>query len=59
MTLYQPATVHSDSIKRPTCSKCGSSTFLFGIEPEKPGHELWSFDCPKCHHIETVVGKSE
>jgi hypothetical protein len=32
--------------------------WLFGIEPEKPGYELHSFDCPKCHHIETVVGKA-
>jgi hypothetical protein len=31
---------------------------LFGIEPEKPGFELLSFDCPKCHHIEVVVGKA-
>jgi hypothetical protein len=31
---------------------------LFGIEAEKPGFELWSFDCPKCHHIEVAVGKA-
>ena len=59
MTTYQPTTPHSNSISRPNCSKCGTATLLFGIEPEKPGHELWSFDCPKCNHIETVIGKSE
>jgi len=58
MTHYQPATPHSNSISRPNCSKCGTATLLFGIEAEKPGYELWSFDCPKCNHIETVIGKS-
>jgi hypothetical protein len=31
---------------------------LFGIEPEKPGFELRSFDCPKCHHIGVETGKT-
>ena len=31
---------------------------LFGIEPEQPGYELHSFECPKCQNIETRVGKS-
>jgi hypothetical protein len=30
---------------------------LFGIEPNKPGFELLSFECPGCHHIETKLGK--
>ena len=59
MSTYRPATPHSNSIKRPACSKCGTEMLLFGIEPESPGHELWSFDCPKCHNIETRIGKSE
>ena len=61
MTLYKPATAYSNSIKRPNCSKCGTPMLLFGIEaePDTPGHELWSFDCPKCHHIETATGKSQ
>jgi len=32
---------------------------LFGIEPERPGHELWSFECPKCHHIQTKIEKAD
>jgi hypothetical protein len=43
MTTYQPRTPHSDPIKRPDCSKCGTLTRLFGIEPAKPGFELLSF----------------
>jgi hypothetical protein len=57
MPTYQPATPHSAAIKRPACPKCGTKMWLFGIEPEKPGFELHSFDCPKCHHIETAIGK--
>jgi predicted RNA-binding Zn-ribbon protein involved in translation (DUF1610 family) len=59
MTTYQPATAHSDSIKRPTCSKCGMAMLLFGIEAESPGHELLSFECPNCQNIETRIGKSD
>ncbi len=59
MTAYQPAMPHSDSIKRPACSKCGTATVLFGIEPDSPGLELLSFECPKCQNIETRIGKSE
>ena len=57
MPTYQPATPHSASIKQPDSPKCGTKMWLFGIEAEKPGYELHSFDCPKCHQIETAVGK--
>ena len=59
MTKYQPATPHSNSIKRPACSKCGTAMLLFGIEAESPGHDLLSFECPNCQNIETRIGKSE
>ena len=55
---YQPRTPHTDSIKRPDCSKCRTAMRLFGIEAEKPGYELHSFECPKCHHIETAIGRA-
>jgi ssDNA-binding Zn-finger/Zn-ribbon topoisomerase 1 len=57
MTAYRPRTLHSDFIIRPDCPKCGKHMNLFGIEPEKPGHELRTFVCPKCNHIETALGK--
>jgi len=59
MNTYQPATPHSDSVERPNCSKCGTGMYLFGIEPESSGKELLSFECPKCHNIETRIGKAE
>jgi hypothetical protein len=58
MTTYQPATLHSVSIGRPHCSKCGTKMRLFGIEPERPGYELHSFECPKCRYVEVKAGKS-
>jgi predicted RNA-binding Zn-ribbon protein involved in translation (DUF1610 family) len=57
MTAYRPRTPHSDFIIRPDCPKCGKHMNLFGIEPEKPGHELQTFACPKCSHIETAIEK--
>lgn len=58
MTNYKP-TPHSDAIARPHCSKCGTGMLLFGIEDERPGYELHSFECPNCQNIETRVGESE
>jgi hypothetical protein len=31
----------------------GTATVLVGIEPERPGYELLTFQCPKCEHFET------
>jgi hypothetical protein len=56
MTLYRPATFHSDSIVRPPCPKCDTRMLLARIEPEKPGYEKQIFECPKCEHsISTVA----
>jgi hypothetical protein len=57
MTTYQPRTAHSDSIARPDCPKCQTKMRLFGIEPERPGYELHSFECPSYKHVEAIVGK--
>ena len=57
MTTYQPATPHSNSIKRPKCSKCGTPTLLFGIGPQPPAtnwsrtsadrnQQMHVWDCP-------------
>jgi hypothetical protein len=57
MSTYQPATAHSDAIERPTCSQCGTKTRLIGIEADSPGHELHTFGCPKCQHVEAKLAK--
>ena len=53
---FQAAMPHSDAIKRPKCSECGSSGRTVWNKPERPGYELHTFVCPQCEHIETAVG---
>ena len=47
----------SDSIVRPRCSECGAATLLVGIETERPGYDLNTFQCPDCEHFATAVWK--
>jgi DNA polymerase III alpha subunit (gram-positive type) len=41
----------------PACPKCSALMDLARIEPEKPGFDLRTFECPTCQHVETVVVK--
>jgi len=52
---YQPATPATDAIIRPLCSACGTRTHLVGIEAEKPGFDLHTFECPACGDFQTSV----
>ena len=56
--VFAPATPYSDSIARPGCSECGTATFLVGIESERSGYALITFECPKCEHFETALWKA-
>jgi len=56
--IVAPATSPSNFIARPNCSDCGTVTFLIGIEPEHPGYELHTFQCPECENFETVIAKA-
>jgi len=40
---------------RPECPECSALMYLALIEPEKPGFDLRTFECPRCQHVETVV----
>jgi DNA-directed RNA polymerase subunit M/transcription elongation factor TFIIS len=42
-------------IKSPRCPKCGEMMALRLIEPERPGFDLRTFECPKCMSTETLV----
>lgn len=44
-----------DRIKSPRCSKCGEMMALRMIEPERPGFNSRTFECPKCFGTETLV----
>ena len=58
--IVTPATEHSDAIVRPTCCECVTATVLVGIEaePERPGYDLHTFQCPNCERFETAVGNA-
>jgi hypothetical protein len=57
--LFQHRHHVANFLERPDCPTCGTGMRLFGIEPEKPGFELHSFECPKCRRIETRIGKAD
>lgn len=57
MTLYKPATAYSDAIKRPLCPKCGAKMWLARIEPDSPGYENQTFECPACNAELTEIVK--
>ena len=42
-------------IKNPGCLKCGEMMALRIIEPERPGFDSRTFECPKCYDTETLV----
>jgi len=45
------------SIDQPSCPKCGLPMWLARIEPDKPDHDLRTFECPECELSETKVVK--
>ncbi len=34
------------------CPHCKLELFLVGTEPESPGRDVFTFECPKCHGVE-------
>ena len=56
--IFAPATPYSDSIVQPNCSECGAPTLLVGIEAERPGYELRTFQCLGCENFEVAVEKA-
>jgi hypothetical protein len=42
-------------IKGPHCQKCGETMVLRIIEPERPGFDARTFECPKCFGTQTLV----
>jgi hypothetical protein len=43
--------------QRPACTVCGSRTALARISPIEMVHELRTFECAKCAHIDRYVVK--
>lgn len=44
----------SPTIERPFCAGCDIPMWLARVQPNKPGYDKHTFECPVCHH-ETVV----
>jgi len=44
-----------DDLKDPPCPECGCMMWLKRIEPDKPGHDERTFECPRCLHTESLV----
>jgi hypothetical protein len=40
------------------CQNCKVEMRLVGVEPEKHGRDLFTFECPKCSHLETRAVKT-
>jgi hypothetical protein len=44
---------------RPPCLKCGEKTMLARLEPESPGFERRTFECPSCKNTQQTVAAFE
>jgi CheY-like chemotaxis protein len=45
----------ADAIKQHPCRKCGAMMPLRVVEPDRPGLELRTFECPTCYETESLV----
>jgi len=55
MSPSQSATVSLTPYERPPCEKCGRKTILAGIEQlDIPDHDLRTFKCTGCNHVQTA-----
>lgn len=52
--IFVPDTPYLDFV-RPDCSACGTATLLVGIESERRGCVLHTFQCPNCANFEAAL----
>ena len=55
MTQLQPTAAHSNAMIRPACPRCGATMLLARIEPDTPGHDRRTLECPQCENSETAL----
>jgi ribosomal protein S27AE len=55
MTQLQSTAANSNAMIRPPCPKCGTTMMLTRIEPDAPGYDRRTFECPQCENSETVL----
>jgi hypothetical protein len=34
------------------CPRCKLELYLVGIETERPGRDVFTFECLRCHHVD-------
>jgi hypothetical protein len=47
------------AFERPACPRCKARMMLVGIEPERPGVDLDTFQCAVCNHVLTTLAAHE
>lgn len=58
MTSSEPPSGKQSQLYRPLCSKCGTLSALRRVEPSpQPDHDLRTFECPACGHVDTLTIK--
>ena len=55
MTFSEYTRENTPISARPECPMCAAQMYLARIEPEKPGHDLRTFECRECEHVERVL----
>ena len=54
LPAYAPSI--SRAIERPLCPKCATQMHIARIDPDQPGFERHTFECPACQYSENTVG---
>jgi transposase-like protein len=44
-------------LSQPTCPQCGARMWLARIEPDEPGHDKRTFECPSCEKVVSEIVK--
>lgn len=57
MSKLQSDDTRTMAAKRPSCPNCGTEMMISRIEPDKPDHDMRTFECPKCNHDVSLVVK--
>ena len=55
MTFLKYTLENAPINERPDCPECSAQMYLAIVEPEKPGFDLRTFECPRCQHVEAVT----
>jgi hypothetical protein len=52
--IFDPARLVLDL---PICPRCGARMWLSRIEPDEPGRDKRTFECPQCNNLVSQIVK--